>query len=136
MRLTTKGQYAVTAIVDLAKHSDGKPVALADVADRQGISLSYLEQVSQKLRRAELVKRDWCPGGVYSLSKDSREMISNVIAAVDEPMRNEMCAGTPRAVWAGSKNVSPTTFGTNSVIRSLVPQFRNLVRCCGRPHSP
>ena len=56
MRLTTKGRYAVTAIVDLAKHSDGEPVALADVADRQGISLSYLEQLFQKLRRAELLK--------------------------------------------------------------------------------
>ena len=56
MRLTTKGQYAVTAIVDLGKHSDGEPIALADVADRQGISLSYLEQLFQKLRRAELLK--------------------------------------------------------------------------------
>ena len=57
MRLTTKGRYAVMAMVDLAKHSDGEPVALADVADRQGISLSYLEQLFQKLRRAELVKK-------------------------------------------------------------------------------
>ena len=55
MRLTTKGRYAVMAMVDLAKHSDGEPVALADVADRQGISLSYLEQLFQKLRRAELL---------------------------------------------------------------------------------
>ena len=55
MRLTTKGRYTVTAIVDLGKHSDGEPIALADVADWQGISLSYLEQLFQKLRRAELL---------------------------------------------------------------------------------
>ncbi|MEC8773562.1 MAG: Rrf2 family transcriptional regulator, partial [Pseudomonadota bacterium] len=72
MRLTTKGRYAVMAMVDLAKHSDGEPVALADVADRQGISLSYLEQLFQKLRRAELVKSVRGPGGGYLLSKDSR----------------------------------------------------------------
>ena len=103
MRLTTKGQCAVTAIVDLAKHSEGEPVALADVADRQGISPSFLEQLFQKLRRAELVKSVRCPGGSYSLSKGSREMpISDVIAAVDEPMRATRCApGTPRGCMGG-----------------------------------
>ena len=103
MRLTTKGRYAVMAMVDLAKHSDGEPVALADVADRQGISLSYLEQLFQKLRRAELVKSVRGPGGGYLLSKDPREMpISDVIAAVDEPMRATRCApGTPRGCTGG-----------------------------------
>ena len=103
MRLTTKGLYAVTTIVDLAKDSDGEPVALADVADRPGISLSYLEQLFQKLRRAELVKSVRGPGGGYLLSKDSREMpISDVIAAVDEPMRATRCAPrTPRGCMGG-----------------------------------
>ena len=103
MSLTTKGQYAVMAIVDLGKHSDGEPIALADVADRQGISLSYLEQLFQKLRRAELLKSVRGPGGGYLLSKDSREMpISDVIAAVDEPMRATRYApGTPRGCMIG-----------------------------------
>ncbi|MED5360444.1 MAG: Rrf2 family transcriptional regulator [Pseudomonadota bacterium] len=103
MRLTTKGQYAVTAIVDLGKHIDGEPIALADVADRQGISLSYLEQLFQKLRRAALVKSVRGPGGGYLLSKESREMpISDVIAAVEEPIRATRCApGTPRGCMGG-----------------------------------
>ena len=63
MRLTTKGRYAVMAMVDLAQHSDGEPAALADVADRQGISLSYLEQLFQMLRRANLVNSVRGPGG-------------------------------------------------------------------------
>ena len=103
MRLTTKGRYAVLAMVDLAKHSYGESVALADVADRQGISLCYLLQLFQKLRRAELVKSVRGPGGGYLLSRDSPEMpISDVIAAVDEPMRATRCApGTPRGCMGG-----------------------------------
>tara|TARA_A100001037_G_scaffold277941_1_gene278460 strand:+ start:1938 stop:2354 length:417 start_codon:yes stop_codon:yes gene_type:complete len=85
------------AMVDLAKHSDGEPVTLADVASRQGISLSYLEQLFQKLRLANLVKSVRGPGGGYLLSRDSRKMpISEVIAAVDEPLRATRCApGAP-----------------------------------------
>ena len=71
MRLTTKGRYAVMAMVDLAQHSNGEPLALADVADRQGISLSYLEQLFQMLRRANLVNSVRGPGGGYLLFRDS-----------------------------------------------------------------
>lgn len=103
MRLTTKGRYAVMAMVDLAQHSDGEPAALADVADRQGISLSYLEQLFQKLRRANLVKSVRGPGGGYLLFRDSREIpISEVIAAVDEPLRATRCApGGPLGCTGG-----------------------------------
>ena len=103
MRLTTKGRYAVMAMVDLAQHSDGEPVALADVADRQGISLSYLEQLFQKLRRANLVKSVRGPGGGYLLFRDSLETpISEVIAAVDEPLRATRCApGGPLGCTGG-----------------------------------
>ena len=103
MRLTTKGRYAVMAMVDLAQHSDGEPVSLADVADRQGISLSYLEQLFQKLRRANLVKSVRGPGGGYLLFRDSREIpISEVIAAVDEPLRATRCApGGPLGCTGG-----------------------------------
>ena len=103
MRLTTKGRYAVMAMVDLAQHSDGEPVSLADVADRQGISLSYLEQLFQKLRRANLVKSVRGPGGGYLLFRNSREIpISEVIAAVDEPLRATRCApGGPLGCTGG-----------------------------------
>ena len=105
MRLTTKGRYAVMAMVDLAQHSDGEPVSLADVADRQGISLSYLEQLFQKLRRANLVKSVRGPGGGYLLFRNSREIpISEVIAAVDEPLRATRCApGGPLGCTGGSE---------------------------------
>jgi Rrf2 family iron-sulfur cluster assembly transcriptional regulator len=91
------------AMVDLAQHSDGEPVALADVADRQGISLSYLEQLFQKLRRANLVKSVRGPGGGYLLFRDSLETpISEVIAAVDEPLRATRCApGGPLGCTGG-----------------------------------
>ena len=80
MRLTTKGRYAVMAMVDLAKNSQGHPVALADIADRQGISLSYLEQLFAKLRSAELVNSVRGPGGGYLLACDAAEMpIADVI---------------------------------------------------------
>ncbi len=98
MRLTTKGRYAVMAMVDLAKHSQGRPVALADVAERQGISLSYLEQLVAKLRRNELVNSVRGPGGGYLLARPSVEMtIAEIILAVDEPIRATRCApGSPR----------------------------------------
>ena len=102
MRLTTKGRYAVMAMVDLAQHSNGEPVALADVADRQGISLSYLEQLFQMLRRANLVNSVRGPGGGYLLFRDSREIpISEVIAAVDEPLRATRCAPSGTLGCAG-----------------------------------
>ena len=93
MRLTTKGRYAVMAMVDLAKHSQGQPVALADIADRQGISLSYLEQLFAKLRRNELVNSVRGPGGGYLLARPAEATpISDIILAVDEPLRATRCA--------------------------------------------
>ena len=85
MRLSTKGRYAVMAMVDLATHSDGKPVALADIADRQEISLSYLEQLFGKLRKGGLVKSVRGPGGGYLLAREAGETrVSDIIMAVDE----------------------------------------------------
>ncbi|HHQ69069.1 MAG TPA: Rrf2 family transcriptional regulator, partial [Halothiobacillaceae bacterium] len=69
MRLTTKGRYAVTAMLDLALHDDGKPIALADIAERQSLSLSYLEQLFAQLRRGGLVASVRGPGGGYRLSR-------------------------------------------------------------------
>lgn len=95
MKLSTKGRYAVMAMVDLCKTSTGKPIALADIAHRQEISLSYLEQLFGKLRRAELVKSVRGPGGGYLLGKAANEIcISHVILAVDEPISTTRCTKT------------------------------------------
>ena len=92
MKLSTKGRYAVMAVVDLATHSDGKPISLADIADRQEISLSYLEQLFAKLRRGGLVKSVRGPGGGYLLAhSDYETRISDIILAVDEPIRATRC---------------------------------------------
>ncbi|MFV0430815.1 MAG: Rrf2 family transcriptional regulator [Alphaproteobacteria bacterium] len=87
MRLSTRGRYAVMAMVDLAQHAGERPVALSDIAVRQGISLSYLEQLFSKLRKEELVRSIRGPGGGYHLAKDAKDIsISSVILAVDEPL--------------------------------------------------
>lgn len=92
MKLGTKGRYAVMAMVDLAKYSDKKPITLAEIATRQEISLSYLEQLFSKLRRAGLVKSVRGPGGGYRLAFGTESIrISDVIHAVDEPTKVTRC---------------------------------------------
>ena len=94
MRLTTKGRYAVTAMLDLAFHSQTNPVTLTDIAARQTISLSYLEQLFARLRRANMVKGVRGPGGGYTLSRSAEEInIADIIAAVDEPLDATKCGG-------------------------------------------
>lgn len=93
MKLSTKGRYAVMATIDLAKHSSGKPVALSDIALRQGISLSYLEQLFAKLRRGGIVKSVRGPGGGYVLVNGADgTRIADIILAVDEPIRATRCS--------------------------------------------
>jgi len=93
MRLSTKGRYAVMAMVDLASHEAGaKPVSLADIAERQEISLSYLEQLFAKLRRNGLVTSVRGPGGGYRLSRAAAELrVADIIVAVDEPISATRC---------------------------------------------
>ncbi|TNE35920.1 MAG: Rrf2 family transcriptional regulator [Alphaproteobacteria bacterium] len=93
MKLSTKGRYAVMAMVDLCKESQaGRPVTLADIASRQEISLSYLEQLFSKLRRGGLVKSSRGPGGGYRLAdKPDRIRIGDIIFAVDEPITTTRC---------------------------------------------
>ena len=94
MRLTTKGRYAVTAMLDLAIRYDKGPISLAAISERQGISLSYLEQLFTKLRRNGLVKSTRGPGGGYALSRSPYEVVvADVITAVDEKMDTTRCAG-------------------------------------------
>ncbi|MEP2861384.1 Rrf2 family transcriptional regulator [Parvibaculum sp.] len=104
VKLTTKGRYAVMAMADLARHSCGNPVALAEIADRQEISLSYLEQLFAKLRRGDLVKSVRGPGGGYLLSREADEIrISDVILAVDEPIKATRCElGSPKGCLPSS----------------------------------
>jgi Rrf2 family iron-sulfur cluster assembly transcriptional regulator len=88
MRLSTKSRYAVTSLLDLVMHSDKGPVSLADISVRQGISLSYLEQLFAKMRRNKLVVSTRGPGGGYSLGDSPDQVcIADVINAVDEEMQ-------------------------------------------------
>lgn len=92
MRLTTKGRYAVTAMLDLAIHAGEGPVSLADISERQGISLSYLEQLFAKLRRNELVRSIRGPGGGYQLNRDQQDIdVAQVIDAVNESVDATGC---------------------------------------------
>ena len=92
MRLTTKGRYAVMAMADLAKNGDERAVSLAEIALRQDISLSYLEQLFARLRRRGLVKSVRGPGGGYRLSKGSGDIaIADIVKAVDEPLEAVRC---------------------------------------------
>ncbi len=94
MRLTTKGRYAVTAMLDLAFHSQTRPVTLTDIATRQTISLSYLEQLFARLRKAGMVKGVRGPGGGYKLSRDAADInIADIIVAVDEQVDSTKCGG-------------------------------------------
>jgi Rrf2 family transcriptional regulator, iron-sulfur cluster assembly transcription factor len=94
MRLTTKGRFAVTAMIDLALREQAGPVALAAISARQQISLSYLEQLFGKLRRHALVESTRGPGGGYSLGRAAAEIsVADIIVAVDEPLDATGCAG-------------------------------------------
>tara|TARA_B110000444_G_scaffold259119_1_gene301882 strand:+ start:1074 stop:1556 length:483 start_codon:yes stop_codon:yes gene_type:complete len=95
MKLTTKGRYAVTAMLDLAIHAKKDPVSLADISKRQNISLSYLEQLFAKLRRSELVTSVRGPGGGYRLSRqDSSICVASIVDAVNENIDATGCQGT------------------------------------------
>ena len=92
MKLTTKGRYAVMAMADLAANQSLKPVSLSDIALRQNISLSYLEQLFSKLKNKKLIKSIRGPAGGYILEKNPREItVSNIIYAVDEQVKTLKC---------------------------------------------
>ena len=95
MRLTTKGRYAVTAMLDLALHGSDRPVSLADISGRQDISLSYLEQLFAKLRRNDLVTSVRGPGGGYRLSRNMADIfVAQIVDAVNEAVDATGCGGT------------------------------------------
>ena len=94
VKLTTRGRFAVTSMIDLSLHSENGPVRLADIAKRQKISLPYLEQIFGKLRRAELVKSVRGPGGGYRLGRDASEISAGeIVEAVEGIMDMSQCQG-------------------------------------------
>jgi Rrf2 family iron-sulfur cluster assembly transcriptional regulator len=94
MLLSTKGRYAVMAMVEIAKQGDVRPVSLGDIAGRLELSLAYLEQLFMKLRRKGLVQSMRGPGGGYALGRNAGAIsIGEIMAAVDEPVRMTRCAG-------------------------------------------
>src|ERR1700754_1878824 len=103
MRLTTKGRFAVTAMIDLALREHSGPVALAAISSRQQISLSYLEQLFGKLRRHELVESTRGPGGGYSLGRKAEEItVADIILAVGEAIYATCCADKESCMGEGS----------------------------------
>jgi Rrf2 family transcriptional regulator, iron-sulfur cluster assembly transcription factor len=104
MRLSTKGRYAVMAMTDLALNAKGKPISLSEISERQQISLSYLEQLFARLRRADLVKSARGPGGGYVLSRTSENVfVSEIVLAVDEPIKATRCALTSHKLGANKR---------------------------------
>ena len=94
MRLTTKGRFAVTAMLDVALHATAGPVTLGAVAERQKISLSYLEQLFGKLRRRQLVESVRGPGGGYHLAREASAIsVADIVRAVEEPLDSTQCGG-------------------------------------------
>jgi len=134
MRLTTKGRFAVTAMIDVALHGDGGPVTLAAVSERQRISLSYLEQLFGKLRRHGLVDSVRGPGGGYNLARAASKLsVAAIITAVDEPIDATQCGGRENChddrrcmtheLWA-SLNNHIFTFLDSVTLAELVRQQR------------
>ena len=114
MRLTTKGRFAVTAMIDLALRSHSGPVALAAISQRQQISLSYLQQLFGKLRRHELVESTRGPGGGYSLGRKAEDItVADIIVAVDEALDATGCGGKENCMGEDSGKCMTHELWTN-----------------------
>ncbi len=109
MRLSTKGRYAVMAMTDLALNAQGnekggRPISLSEISERQQISLSYLEQLFARLRKAGLVKSARGPGGGYTLARASSALfVSEIVLAVDEPIKATRCSMTSNKLGANKR---------------------------------
>lgn len=149
MRLTTKGRFAVTAMLDLALHSTKGPVTLAGISERQRISLSYLEQLFGKLRRRELVESVRGPGGGYNLARDAASVtVADIVRAVEEPIDSTQCGGRENCqdnqrcmthdLWV---ELNETVYGflEGVTLSNLVEKQRtrtvNVVRAAGARHT-
>jgi Rrf2 family iron-sulfur cluster assembly transcriptional regulator len=124
MRLSTKGRYAVMAMADLAAHADARAVSLADIAARQQISLAYLEQLFARLRRAGLVKSARGPGGGYRLAKGAgATRISEIVLAVDEPIRATRCTGEDKALGCMASGEQCLTHGLWEALGNEIERY-------------
>ncbi len=140
MRLTTKGRFAVTAMIDLALRDHAGPVALSGISGRQSISLSYLEQLFGKLRRNALVESVRGPGGGYRLGRSAADIsVAEIIEAVDEPVDATQCQGKENCLddrrclthdlWA-NLNTHMVDFLDGVSLESLITEQRErLTRC-------
>lgn len=107
MRLTTKGRFAVTAMIDLALRASSGPVTLAGISRRQDISLSYLEQLFGKLRRNAIVESVRGPGGGYNLARKAEDItVADIIISVDEPLDSTQCGGKENCHGGSTENGS------------------------------
>ena len=121
MRLTTKGRFAVTAMVDLATRGGAAPVTLAGISERQDISLSYLEQLFGKLRRHNIVESVRGPGGGYYLARPGSQIsIADIISAVDEPMDATNCEGKGDCKDGKPCSTHALWYGLNEVLQAYL----------------
>ncbi len=146
MRLTTKGRFAVTAMIDLALRQHNGPVTLAGISQRQRISLSYLEQLFGKLRRHQLVESTRGPGGGYTLGRPAKDLtVADIIFAVDEPLDATQCGGKENChddqrcmthdLWA-NLNAKMVEYLDSVNLADLVEQQKQRMAEAGRTVSP
>jgi Rrf2 family iron-sulfur cluster assembly transcriptional regulator len=146
MRLTTKGRFAVTAMIDLALRQHNGPVTLAGISQRQRISLSYLEQLFGKLRRHQLVESTRGPGGGYTLGRPAKDLtVADIIFAVDEPLDATQCGGKENChddqrcmthdLWA-NLNAKMVEYLDSVNLADLVEQQKQRMAEAGRTVAP
>ncbi|MFZ9544807.1 MAG: Fe-S cluster assembly transcription factor [Hylemonella sp.] len=123
MRLTTKGRFAVTAMIDLALRQSHGPVTLAAISQRQQISLSYLEQLFGKLRRNDLVESTRGPGGGYTLARHASDItVADIVLSVDEPLDATQCGGKENCLGEAGRCM------THDLWASLNPRMVDFLR--------
>ena len=138
MRISTKGRFAVNALIDLALRAPDGPVALASISQRQQISLSYLEQLFSRLRRLGLVESTRGPGGGYTLGRDAEHIsVAEIVAAVDESLEDAAAEGQGQdasaALWQRLGAVMLHHMGTISLASLVQEQVRQGVKIEPRP---
>ncbi len=154
MKLTSKGRYAVTAMLDVTIHGTDEPVSLADISERQGISLSYLEQLFSKLRKYGLVNSIRGPGGGYRLGKCSAQItVADVISAVNESVDATRCQGKgncqggeqclTHSLWEGLserikeflKNITLAELVAKNDVQTVFKRQDDVYRCSNKEQS-
>lgn len=128
MRLTTKGRFAVTAMIDVARNQDNGPVTLASISERQEISLAYLEQLFSRLRRQNLVKSVRGPGGGYVLARDAVDVsVADIVFAVNEPLDTTRCGGKGDCQKGPAGNVQCITHNLWANLNEKIIDYLNSV---------